>query len=179
MGNNLPKVDVRGNRANLWQRITGVLNAGADSYPGALMSVITPAGLAAVVTATSAFGFIVGQLAGLQIPTMALIIIFVCIVVALTSSPPAALMVAIPTLFGIIMASPAAATFNPSALMRTAIVAASTFETLPFNGLIILTLGLTHETHKSAYLPMFLMTVVYTTVATIVTGILFTIAPFA
>jgi hypothetical protein len=42
---------------------------------------------------------------------------------------------------------------------------------LPVNGLIILGLSLARTTHKESYLPMFLMTVVYTFIGTLIAAV--------
>lgn len=177
----LPKVDARGNTLSLIGSVVSTLNIGSNSYPNALITVVTPAGLAAVITSTAAFGMVIGMLSGLLIPPTVLLIIIVCIVVALTSSPPAALMVAIPMFVGVIggpllgQAANAAAVIlplSPHAIFRISVVAASTFETLPFNGLIILGLNLAQCSHKEAYKPMFYMTVLYTFLGTILCTLL-------
>lgn len=157
-----------------------MINGGADRYPNALMTVVTPAGLAGVITVTAGFGMVVGILVGLPISPLVLTVIVTGIIVGLTSSPPAALMVVIPIMLGIsagIAQATGAMMTNPAHIMRTAIIAASTFETLPVNGLIILTIGLARTTHKQSYKPLFLMTVVYTLIGTLVAMGLFLLFP--
>ena len=175
----LPKQDVRGNQITLLGSLRETFNHGSNQYPNALMSVITPAGLAAVVTSTATFGAIIGMLSGLPINPIILAVIMTLIIVALTSSPPATLMIVIPAVLGVALDQLQGNidALNIPAIARTSIVAASTLETLPFNGLIVLTLGLTHCTHKQSYKYMFLNTVVYTTVGTIVAAVLFILFP--
>lgn len=175
----LPKVDARGNRVTLLGALRETFNHGSNQYPNALMSVITPAGLAAVVTSTAAFGAIIGALAGMHVNAIILTVIMTMIIVALTSSPPAALMIVVPIALGVGLGQLQGniAALPVGAITRISIIAASTFETLPFNGLIVLTLGLTHCTHKQSYKYMFLNTVVYTTLATIVAAVLFILFP--
>ncbi len=180
MGNKLPKFDERGNKVGLGGALVAGMNGGSANYPGALMTLVTPSALAAVVTATSAFGFVIGLLAGIHAHFIVLGIIAVCVIVAITSSPPAALMVSLPVILGIMLGqgyAPADVIANAPALARVGALAATTFETLPINGLIILTLQLTGCTHKEGYKPMFLMSVVYTLVGTIVAGVLFILFP--
>lgn len=155
------------------------LNAGAHTYPNALLTVVTPAGLAGVVTVTAGFGMVIGILAGLPVHPLVLCVILTCIIVGLTSSPPAALMVVIPIMLGIAAGFGAATGImtNPAHIVRVAIIGASTFETLPVNGLIILTLGLARTSHKESYKPMFLMTVAYTLVGTLVAMAMFLMFP--
>lgn len=183
---NLPKKDRKGNDLSAPKRLVAVLNDGANGYPNALISVSTPAGLAGVITATGAFGMVVGALSGLNVSPIVLTVIVVCIVVAITSAPPTALMVALPMVIGIISgpilatatnAAAAVLPVNPGALMRVGALAASTFETLPVNGLIILGLQLAKTNHKESYKPMFMMTVAYTLLGTIIAAVLFILFP--
>ncbi|MGI5937016.1 MAG: hypothetical protein ACOX7I_09530 [Oscillospiraceae bacterium] len=180
----LPKVDARGRALSPIGSIVNTLNVGSSNYPSALLNVVTPAGLAGVVTATAAFGMVVGVLGGLRIAPMVLLIIVVCVIVAITSSPPAALMIALPMFVGattgplLAQAAEAASVLipmNPHAIVRIAAIAAATFETLPFNGMVILCLSLPMCTHKESYKPIFLMTVAYIFLATIVAALLFLI----
>lgn len=180
MGNKLPKVDERGNKVGLGGAMVSALNGGSANYPGAMMTLVAPSALATVITTTAAFGFVVGQLAGIQAHFIILAIMAVCVIVAITSSPPVALMVSLPVILGIMLGqgySPDQVVNNIPALARVGALAATTFETLPINGLIILTLQLTGCTHKEGYKPMFLMSVLYTLVGTIVAGVLFILFP--
>ena len=180
MGAYLPRTDARGNAQSLWKSVVSTLNDGSNSYPSALMTLCTPSALAAVVTSTSAFGMIVGLLSGVRAHYIIIAIIAVCVIVAITSSPPAALMVAIPVVINIMLGqgfSSEQVLAAAPAIARVGALAATTFETLPINGLIILTLGLTGTTHKESYKPMFIMSVGFTLVGTIVAGILLILFP--
>lgn len=180
MGRNLPRKDDRGNTISIGQSFIRTLNHGSDSYPGALMTICTPSALAAVVTATAAFGMVIQVLSGIHAHYIVLAIIAVCVIVAITSSPPAALMVSLPIVLGIMLGQGFSADQVISAapaLARVGALAATTFETLPVNGLIILTLKLTGTTHKEAYKPMFIMSVAFTLLGTVVAGILLILFP--
>ena len=174
MAKYLPRQDEKGNHLSMIKAILGPVNAGSDSVPAAFLQVVTPAAIAGVVTATAAFGMVVGFLAGLQTSYIVLTIIAVCIIVAITSSPPAALMVVMPIVLGIMQASMAPADIIAATpgIARVGALAATTFETLPFNGLIVMTLGMSKTTHKESYMPMFLMSVIWTLIGTIVCGAL-------
>lgn len=151
------------------------LNGGANSYPNALTTVATPSGLATVVTSTAAFGMIVGALSALNLHPIMLCLIVICVVVALTSAPPVALYVGLPVVVGICASK--GLSFNVAALGRVAALAATTFETLPVNGMCVLTISLARSTYKDSYLPMFLNTLVYTLIATVVVAVLCIVAP--
>ncbi len=151
------------------------LNIGVGQFPNAIFDISCANGLATVITATAAFGAIVGALGGLNLSPIWLAFIVVCIIVAITSSPPAALMVAIPIVVGVCKAK--GLDVNVGGIGRVAAIAAGTFETLPFNGAILTTMALAKTTHKEGYLPEFLESVVFMIVGAVVAGILFTIAP--
>ena len=150
--------------------IIGSLNMGADSYPNALTTVATPSGLATVVTSTAAFGAIVGALSTLNLHPVLLALLVICVVVALTSAPPVALYVGLPVVVGICRAK--GLDFNVAAVGRVAALAATTFETLPVNGMCVLTIRLARSNYKDSYLPMFFNTLVYTLIASIVVAII-------
>jgi len=61
--------------------------------------------------------------------------------------------------------------------MRVSAIAATTFETLPINGLIILTLKLIGCSHKEAYKPMFLQSVLFTLGGAIIATVLIVLFP--
>ena len=152
-------------------KVINSLNEGAVSGAGALMTICAAAGFAGVVQHTQAFFAFVGMLQSLPISPMVIAIILLVIIVAFTSSPPAALGIALPIIASSYIWT-AAPVINPDALARVAAIAVSTFETLPVNGLILLTTGLAQVKIKDAYLPMFLQTVIMTLVATILCAIL-------
>ncbi|MCR5082460.1 MAG: hypothetical protein K6B15_03205 [Parasporobacterium sp.] len=180
MGRYLPDTDRKGNKISKFKAALGTVNEGSEAFPNSFLQIVTPACIAGVVTATSAFGMVVGFLAGLQVSYIVMTIIAVCIIVAITSSPPAALMVVMPLVLGIMLGQGYAPTEIIAAtpgIARVGALAATTFETLPFNGLIIMTLGMIKCTHKEAYKPMFLMSVIWTLIGTVVAGILFVAFP--
>lgn len=157
-------------------KIVASLNEGAVSGAQSLMIICAAAGFAGVVQHTEAFNAFVGMLMGLPVPPMVIAIIMIIVIVAFTSSPPAALGIALPIIASAFIWVEAPA-INPNALARVAAIAVSTFETLPVNGLILLTTGLAQVKIKEAYLPMFLQTVIMTLIGTILCWIILAIAP--
>lgn len=155
--------------------IVGTINKGCTTYPNALTTVATPSGLATVVTSTAAFGVIVAALSSLNIHPVLLALLVICVVVAITSAPPVALYVGLPVVVGICVAKGLA--FDAGAIGRVAAISATTFETLPVNGMCVLTITLARSTYKKSYLPMFLNTLVYTLIASIVVALICIIAP--
>jgi len=152
------------------------LNNSSQPFAGALITLVTPAGLAAVVASTAAFGMLIGIMSGMQINPVWFTVLFVCVAVTLTSSPPAALGLALPVIAKLFIWN-AAPAVDPGAVARVAALASTTFETLPFNGMILLSISIARSTHKQSYLPMFLQTVVYTFIGTIVAAALLVAFP--
>lgn len=164
-----------GNGVGAWVgKIVNSLNEGAVSGAQSLMIICAAAGFAGVVQHTETFNAFVGMLMGLPVPPMVVAMIMIIVIVAFTSSPPAALGIALPI---IAMSYVAQGAINPNALARVAAIAVSTFETLPVNGLILLTTGLAQVKIKDAYLPMFLQTVIMTLIGTVLCWIIVTVAP--
>ena len=83
--------------------------------------------------------------------------------------------VGLPVVVGICVAKGLA--FDAGAIGRVAAISATTFETLPVNGMCVLTITLARSTYKKSYLPMFLNTLVYTLIASIVVALICIIAP--
>lgn len=154
-------------------KILAQLNDGAGQGASALMTLTAAAGFAAVVQHTQTFNAFVGMLFGLPIPPLALALILVAVIVAFTSSPPAALGMALPMIAGaFIWSMPENPMVNPDALARVAAITASTFETLPVNGLVLLTTGIAQVKIKDAYMPIFLQSVIMTLIGAILCLIL-------
>lgn len=171
------KQDASKNAVGAWVgKIVGVLNDGAGQGASALMTLTAAAGFAAVVQHTEAFNAIVGMLFGMNVSPLLLTLILVAVIVAFTSSPPAALGVALPMIAGafIWVQTPAV---NPDAVARVAAITASTFETLPVNGLVLLTTGLAQVKIKDAYMPIFLQSVIMTLIGAILCLVLCTLFP--
>lgn len=162
-------------------KIINSLNDGAVNAAQSVMIIVAASGFAAVVQQTEAFSAMVGKLMSLPFPPLLIAIIMVIIVVAFTSSPPAALAVVLPIIASAFiwpqLEQGLAPLINPDALARTSAIAVSTFETLPVNGLILLTNGLACIKIKDGYLPQFLMTVIMTLVGTFICLALCLIAP--
>ena len=99
------------------------------------------------------------------------VVALVAVIVAFTGSPPAGLKIVLPLL------SAALVGVAPEAIHRVATISTQTFDTLPFQGAVIVTLGLCGLTHKEGYFPVMMTTVIWTGVAAIVAAILLTLFP--
>lgn len=155
--------------------IKNSLNLGVDNYPGAMMMIATPAAFAGVITTTDAFGSMVHGLSTLQINIMFLTFLAVAIVVLFTSAPPAAIMISIPMVVGIAKAK--GIDINADLVVRIAVLTSITFESLPWNGTILLMQKLNHTNHKQSYMPYFWQTVIWTTVAALAAVVISIAAP--
>lgn len=151
-------------------KIINSLNQGAISFPGTLLSVAVPTGLAGVVTATTAFGVVVAALSGVNIPPIWIGLFAVMILAGLTSSPVVAISIVIPIAMSIAAAN--GIDVNAGHLARVICMGATTFETLPVNGAVLLALGLCKCTHKEGYGGIFSVTVLATIVGSVVTTLL-------
>ena len=109
-------------------------------------------------------------LLSLPLPAPLLVVIAVAILVGLTGSPPAGLAIVVPVLA-------ANLDMAPEAIHRIATTAATTFDTLPFQGAIIIMLNMADLKHKDGYPPIMMCTVVWTLVASLVAAALFALFP--
>jgi H+/gluconate symporter-like permease len=167
-----------GKKLNLYNSFIRTLNVGADTYPNPIIAVTTPAGVAMVVTSTAVFGALIGMLSGLAIHPLLLTFVFIVVFVALTSSPPATLMVVLPVLAGMFLTGEGGPMVAPGALARIAALTTTTWETLPFNGLITLTCTIMAKTSlKESYGPIFWQTVIWPTIGSIIALALFILFP--
>lgn len=157
-------------------KVISSINEGAVNGASALMTLCAAAGFAAVVQHTEAFNGMVGALFGISASPLILATVLCIIIVAFTSSPPATLSIALPMVAAAFIWT-AEPTLNPAALHRVSALAVQTFETLPVNGMILLTTGLCQVKIKDAYFPMFLQSVVMTTAGTVLCLIILMIAP--
>lgn len=164
----------KGNRSRA-VAIKDTLNSGSFGYPNALLNIITPAGLAAVITATAAFGKVTEGIAGLNVSIYFLVFIAVAVVVALTASPPAALIVSLPMVIGIVAAR--GLNIDMGNVLRIAVLTSITFESLPWNGMIVTCNQMIDSDHKRSYGIVFLQTVAFTTLAALVAVVLNIIFP--
>ena len=99
-----------------------------------------------------------------------MVVIALAILVGLTGSPPAGLAIVVPVLA-------ANLSLSPIAIHRIATTAATTFDTLPFQGAILIMLSMADLKHKDGYPPVMMCTVVWTLAASVVAAILFAIFP--
>lgn len=161
-------------QARLGTQVIATLNRGAGMSTKALIEISVIGGLAAVVASTAAFGELSTGLMGLEIHPYLIVLISVFILVAMTSSPPAGLSIIIPIFATSLIAQTGALGIAalPEAVHRICSTACLTFETLPWNGMIVVALGLANVKHKDGYLPMFFASVLFPVIGAVVATIL-------
>lgn len=150
--------------------LINTLNEGGRSTAEALLLGGIVVGFATVVQVTPAYQTLVDGLLSLPIPGALLVVIAVAILVGLTGSPPAGLQIVVPVLAG-------ALSLSPEAIHRIATTAATTFDTLPFQGAIIIMLSMADLKHKDGYPPVLMCTVIWTLAASLVAALLITLFP--
>ncbi|MCI8993197.1 MAG: GntP family permease [Eubacterium sp.] len=160
--------------------ILATLNDGAMTSAGALFNISVISGFAAVVAATSAFQTMAESIVNLPIHPMLIVVLAIVILVALTSSPPAGMSIIVPILAGALLAGGTAANaglITAEMIHRVSTIASVSFETLPFNGMIIIILSMTKISHKEGYMPMFIVSCIFPLIAAIVAALMFMVAP--
>ncbi|MDR1816227.1 MAG: hypothetical protein LBR00_06135 [Clostridiales Family XIII bacterium] len=147
------------------------LNDGALNYPVALMQVITPGMLAAVIMATSVFGALVGGLASAPIHVVLFALITGYILVAVTASPPATMMIIAPIVVGVLTATGASPDVAGLA-GRAATMGSTVFCLLPYDGVIVLIVALARVSFAKAYKIMFLGALIPCLIGSIIGGLM-------
>lgn len=169
------KVDTLPAKTSIKGHILATLNDGAMTSTGAIFSVSVIGGFAAVVAATTSFQTLSNNLVNLPIHPMLIVVIAVVVLVALTSSPPAGMTIIVPILASALLAGGTAASagiITAPMIHRVATIASVSFETLPFNGMIIIILSMTRISHKEGYMPMFLTSVIYPFIGAVVAALM-------
>ncbi|MCI8537971.1 MAG: GntP family permease [Oscillospiraceae bacterium] len=156
--------------ASRGRTLINTLNEGGRSTAESLFLGGIVVGFATVVQATPAYQVMVDGLLGLSLPAPLLVVIAVAILVGLTGSPPAGLAIVVPVLA-------ANLDLAPEAIHRIATTAATTFDTLPFQGAVIIMLNMAGLKHKEGYPPVMMCTVVWTMTASLVAALLFAVIP--
>ena len=121
-----------------------------------------------------------GAIVNLPIHPLLIVVIAIVILVALTSSPPAGMSIIVPILAGALLAGGTAASAGmiaPEMIHRVSTIASVSFETLPFNGMIVIILSMTKISHKEGYMPMFICSCIYPLIGAIVAALMFMVAP--
>lgn len=146
------------------------LNEGGRSTAESLFLGGIIVGFATVIQSTPTYQSIVDTTLALNMPPALVVLIGVTILVGLTGSPPAGLQIVVPVLAGTLAIA-------PEALHRIATTSATTFDTLPFQGAIIIMLNMAGLRHREGYFPVFMCTVVWTMTASLVVALLYTLFP--
>jgi H+/gluconate symporter-like permease len=146
--------------------IKNTLNLGSGQFPGAMIMIASPAAFAAVVQATKAFGDLSISLMGLSISPYLLIFVIIAIIVLFTGSPPAGIMMGLGMIVGV--ADAKGLNVDYGLLMRIAAFTSITFESLPWNGTVLICQSFSKTTHRQSYPIYFWITVIFTTAAALV-----------
>lgn len=146
------------------------LNEGGRATAESLFLGAVVVGFASVIQSTDAYQAIIDKTMSLPIPGALLVVLAVTVLVGFTGSPPAGLKIVVPVLAQSL-------SIAPEAIHRIATTASQGFDTLPYQGAIIIMLGMAGLKHKEGYFPVFMCTVVWTMTAAIVEALLFTFFP--
>jgi H+/gluconate symporter-like permease len=148
------------------EAIKKTLNLGSGQFPGAMIMIASPAAFAAVVQATKTFGDISGGLMGLSISPYLLIFVIASVIVLFTGSPPACIMMGLGMVTGVVAAK--GLNVDYGLIMRIAAFTSITFESLPWNGTVLICQSFSKTTHRESYPVYFWITVIFTTAAALV-----------
>lgn len=147
------------------------LNEGGKAAAEAMAMLAIMVGFAAVIQATPVFQSIVDSVTSMAVPSLFIVLISTALIVAITGSPPAGLQIILPILAGTIT------TVSPEAMHRVASMATQTLDLLPFQGAIIIMLGMAGLSHKEGYGPILRAEVAWGCIAAVTVTVLLTLFP--
>ncbi|WP_078379912.1 GntP family permease [Sutcliffiella halmapala] len=137
------------------------LTKGTENAINAIANTCAVVGFGAVAAKVPAFTAIVDALTNMPGLEYAGLAMAVTLIAAITGSASGGLGIALPILGPIYMAQG----LDPGAMHRISALASGGLDSLPHNGYIVTTInGVCKETHKRAYFPVFIMSVVVPTI---------------
>ena len=151
-----------------WPQLRGyslreLLSTGASESIHMSMTVAAICGFAGVVTNTEAFTTMLDFMVGLDMSPMLICAIVVAIMCMLTGGSSTGQLISLPLIAPKLMNLG----LNVGAIHRISCFAATTLDSLPYSGAILMLLPLCHMKLREVYPPLFITTVVATTCGTI------------
>ena len=140
-----------------------LLSTGASESIHMSMTVAAICGFAGVVTNTDAFTTMLDFMVGLDMSPMLICAIVVAIMCMLTGGSSTGQLISLPLIAPKLMNLG----LNVGAIHRISCFAATTLDSLPYSGAILMLLPLCHMKLREVYPPLFITTVVATTCGTI------------
>lgn len=161
-----------------WPQLRGyslreLLSTGASESIHMSMTVAAICGFAGVVTNTEAFTTMLDFMVGLDMSPMLICAIVVAIMCMLTGGSSTGQLISLP----LIAPKLTSLGLNVGAIHRISCFAATTLDSLPYSGAILMLLPLCHMKLREVYPPLFITTVVATTCGTIAVIIMCALFP--
>lgn len=150
-----------------------LLSTGASESIHMSMTVAAICGFAGVVTNTEAFTTMLDFMVGLDMSPMLICAIVVAIMCMLTGGSSTGQLISLPLIAPKLMNLG----LNVGAIHRISCFAATTLDSLPYSGAILMLLPLCHMKLREVYPPLFITTVVATTCGTIAVIIMCALFP--
>lgn len=154
--------------ADFW----GALAQGSQDALVAAANTCAVVGFGSVAAQVKAFDAVVDTLVNLPGPPMLGLAIAVTLICGITGSASGGLGIALPILSPIYMAQG----LDPGAMHRVSALASGGLDSLPHNGYVVTTIrAISGETHKRAYKPIFMLSVVLPTIVLFLAVLLYSI----
>lgn len=155
------------------KNILELVNSGAASGVPMVMTVSAVVGFGGVVSTTEAFQSILNSILNLSLPPLLLLIFCVAIMCALTGGSSTGQLIVLPLIKDKLLAMGLKAT----AIHRVSVFSSTMLDTLPYCGSILMLLPLTKMKLSEIYPPMFISTIICTSIGTAVVTILIALFP--
>lgn len=155
------------------RNIREILSSGAESGVPMCLTVGAICGFAAVVTHTEAFQLIVNTLVSIALPPIVICAVVIALMAMITGGSSTSQLIALP-----LIAPKLEALGLPTGIIhRVSCFAATTLDTMPYSGSILMLLPMTNLKLKEAYPAMFVTTVVANTIGTLVVMLMCVLFP--
>ena len=139
-----------------WAQIWKELSDGCMDGVGSLFNTAAVVGFGALVQITPAFQSIIEKVTNMNGNPMLISVAAIAVMAGVCGSGSGGMGIALPIINQYFVPMGV----NVEALARVSALACLTLDSLPHNGLVVSVLNVTHTTHKEAYLPVFMTTVV-------------------
>lgn len=156
------------------KNVQDIVNSGAVSALAPVCTVSAVIGFAGVVSSTEAFQTIVSAILALNLPPIVLLVVCTALLCALTGGSATGLTICLP-IIGVQMVDNFG--LAPEVVHRVSVFAATTMDTLPYSGAILMFLPISHMKLKEVYPATFVTTVLATIAGTITVAFLCAVFP--
>ncbi len=155
------------------RNMKALLNKGANDSIHMTLTVAAICGFAGTVTGTDAFQSMLDVITSIDMPPLIICAVVVAVMCMLTGGSSTGQLISLPLIAPKLLSLGV----NVGAIHRVACFAATTLDSMPYSGAILMLLPMCHMTLKEIYKPLFITTVVATFCGTVAVVLMCTLFP--